>query len=79
MKVRELINALHKYDPNLDVVVDGYEDGYDTPIVSEALAVMDARPDSGIFGRHDAIWPHERERNPATIQVILVGRDEVIR
>jgi hypothetical protein len=31
MKVSELIEKLQKFDPELEVYVDGYEGGYDTP------------------------------------------------
>ena len=31
MKVKELIEKLQKFDPELEVYVDGYEGGYDTP------------------------------------------------
>jgi hypothetical protein len=31
MKVKELIEKLQAFDPELEVFVDGYEGGYDTP------------------------------------------------
>jgi hypothetical protein len=31
MKVSELIQKLQAFDPELEVYVDGYENGYDTP------------------------------------------------
>jgi len=33
MKIKELIEKLQQFDPELMVMVDGYEDGYDDPIV----------------------------------------------
>jgi hypothetical protein len=31
MKIKELIEKLQAFDPELEVYVDGYENGYDTP------------------------------------------------
>jgi hypothetical protein len=35
MKVKELIEHLQTLDPEIDVFVEGYEGGYDPPVVSE--------------------------------------------
>lgn len=31
MKVKDLIEHLQKFDPELPIFIDGYEGGYDTP------------------------------------------------
>lgn len=39
MKVKELIEALGTFDPELKVVVDGYEGGYDDLDVPEIVGI----------------------------------------
>lgn len=43
MKVKELIEALGKYDPELKVVVDGYEGGYDDPEELEMVKIIEGK------------------------------------
>lgn len=38
--VGELIEKLSTHPPDLLVLVDGYEDGYDDPIISEHMVVL---------------------------------------
>lgn len=75
MTVAELIKALSQFDPDLKVVVDGYEGGFDEPRISETDAVIDAnwdgqRKPTHWCGRHD--WgDHSTAPNA---RVLLIGR-----
>jgi hypothetical protein len=74
MTVAELIKALSQFDPDLKVVVDGYEGGFDDPRISETDAVLDAnwdgqRKKKQWDGRHD--WGDDSKPNT---RVLLLGR-----
>lgn len=77
MKVSELIEILGKCDPNMRVVVDGYEDGYDDPkITSSTRVVIDANWDGSKkntvwSGRHDFAYEYQHEQNTP---VVVIGR-----
>ena len=43
--VGELIEALGRHDPDMPVVVDGYEDGYDS-LTADSIAVVAVVPDA---------------------------------
>lgn len=75
MTVAELINHLSKCDPNMRVVVDGYEGGFDDPHISETDAVIDENWDGKTKkkswdGRHG--WADET--TSANTRVVLIGR-----
>ena len=40
MKIKELIELLHLLDPEMRVVVDGYENGYDEVCCARAVVVV---------------------------------------
>jgi hypothetical protein len=83
MTVAELIEHLKQFDPNMRVVVDGYEGGFDDPKISETDAIIDANwvmVDTGNKimgkkhnwnGRHNwgDCWTEQHNT-----RVILVGR-----
>lgn len=75
MTVRELIEQLSKFEPDMKVVVDGYEEGYDDPVVCTAEILIDSnitdgRKDKHWSGRHSYVW-REGERGT---KVVRVGR-----
>lgn len=53
MTVTELIDALKKCDPDMRVVVKGYERGFDDIRCLEVIEIsLDAERDSGVYGDH---------------------------
>ena len=73
MKVGELIKYLKTVDPELLVVVDGYEDGVDEAAeprqVTLRLNVHIGKP---YFGKHDIISPAEE----GSVEAIFLSREE---
>ena len=78
MKVKELIAILSSYDPETDVVVDGYESGYDDPDVRESRVEWDANPKTGERG--ETWWSGRHQfsillgEDVPTRPVVVVGR-----
>jgi len=50
MTVKELIDVLQKLDPEMIVLVDGYEGGYDTPQAAERIPVIGPRETQWYYG-----------------------------
>ena len=65
MKVKELIKFLETYDPEMRVVVDGYESGYDE--VKEAIQIGISKPNT----KSDKHWEGEFE------EVIVDDADDI--
>lgn len=70
MKVKELIENLGQYDGNLEVIIDGYEDGYEIVGDCEIITVKEYEPEGrrwfyGIYkdakGGHKALHLVDRE------------------
>lgn len=77
MTVKELIQKLSEYDPNMTVVVDGYEDGYDDPSVFTTEIVLDSNWDgkgkrTPWSGRHEYNSVHDDDGSG--IKAVVVGR-----
>lgn len=54
MKVRELIEQLQQFDPEMMVVVDGYEGGADDiKTVDTARIALDYNKGSWYYGKHE--------------------------
>ena len=59
MKIKELIDVLQKLDPEMLVLVDGYEGGYDTPVAAERIEVIGPLDTEWYYGRYqDATDDH---------------------
>ena len=72
MKVKELIENLQKFDPNMRVMVDGYEGGLDDPQEPrENLVVLDYHEHS-YYGRHE--YHHATDMKPATCAAVVIPR-----
>ena len=59
MTVAELIEQLKRYPSDMTVVVDGYEGGYDNPVIEPGYVAFDTNWDgknknSWYMGRHDS-------------------------
>jgi hypothetical protein len=62
MKVSELIEQLKAFDPDLMVVVDGYEGGVDEPEPPvEILLKLNVHKD-WYYGKHDAAHATDEEK-----------------
>lgn len=77
MTVKELIEKLGEYDPDMIVVVDGYEEGYDNPSVFTTDIVLDTNWDgvgksTSWAGRHE--YFSEIEQNGPAVKAVVVGR-----
>ena len=57
--VGELIEALGRHDPDMPVVVDGYEDGYDSLTV-DSIAVISVVPDASKTDLIGVVGDHQR-------------------
>jgi len=73
MTVKELIEYLSNYDPNLRVCVDGYEGGYDDLIPENICAVTVSLNvhEEHYYGPHDA--PKENDGAPRE-ECVVIGR-----
>ena len=61
MTVRELVEALKRLDLDLPVVVDGYEDGYDS-LTADNIDVIAIVPD---VAKADRVWLGDHQRPEA--------------
>ena len=62
--VGELIEALGRHDPDMPVVVDGYQDGYDS-LTADSIAVISVVPDAAKSDLIGVVGDHQRpERLP---------------
>lgn len=56
MKVSELIQKLHQVDPNLEVVIRGYEGGVNkVENISKPLAVAENFYQAWYYGKHEVV------------------------
>jgi hypothetical protein len=53
MKVKELIQLLHKVNPEALIVVDGYEGGYDTPSATDMIRISGPYKREWYYGSYD--------------------------
>jgi hypothetical protein len=77
MTVRELIEKLKTFSPDDYVVVDGYEEGCDDPIVTTISLILDANWTSNgkarsWAGKHD----YAAADDLAAREVVRIGRRE---
>jgi hypothetical protein len=73
MKVKELIEKLQAFDPELEVFVDGYEGGYDTPqLPFQSPMKLNVHTDENewYYGKHEL---HRATDNgqPDSVSVII--------
>jgi hypothetical protein len=70
MKVKELIEKLQTFDPELEVYVDGYEGGYGTPQDLFQTPMKLNVHDEGYYGPHEL---HRATDNgqPDSVAVII--------
>lgn len=59
LTVGELIEALGRHDPDMPVVVDGYEDGYDS-LTADSIAVIAVVPDAVKIDWIGYVGDHQR-------------------
>jgi hypothetical protein len=75
MKVKELIAALERYPSDMEVLVDGYEEGYEpAEIVQQVYVVKNYNgTEDGIYGRHGTPygWDIRKERPEADLPAVL--------
>ena len=50
MKVCELIEKVRKFDPYLEVIVDGYEGGFTEAVIVEKRTMVRTQKYNGIYG-----------------------------
>jgi len=63
MKVSELIEQLKTFDPDLMVIVDGYEGGVDEPEPpKEILVRLNVNNDHWYYGKHEAAHATDEEK-----------------
>jgi len=68
MKIKELIEKLQQFDPELMVVVDGYEGGYDDPIVGPVKKLKLNANEEWYYGNHE--WSKTDEG----VEALLIER-----
>lgn len=59
LTVGELIDALKRHDPDMPVVVNGYEEGYDS-LTADSIAVISIVPDAAKADLTGIVGDHER-------------------
>ncbi len=73
MTVAELIQKLQKFPPDMRVLTDGYEGGYDDPQIYETAAVKEYSP---YCGNYQVYWRYsEEERKP--FQAVIIARKSI--
>jgi hypothetical protein len=74
MKIKELIEQLKKYDPEMLVVVRGYESGWDDiDIIKEQILIELKYNDSWYEGKYSHF--QEKQDNPdRAIKAITLGK-----
>ena len=75
MTINELIRVLQTYPPDLRVVVNGYEEGYDD-LEQHLISVKEIRLDAGKSwweGRHRDSWD-ERAEGTAVVNALVLDR-----
>ena len=60
--VGELIDTLKRHDPDMAVVVDGYEDGYDS-LTADSIAEVAIVPDAAKADLVGIVGDHQRPEN----------------
>ena len=76
MNVQELIVLLGKYPPDLRVMVNGYEDGYDD-LEPGCIRVRDMRLDvykRWYYGRHDEAYPDNQDKGSGSARALILER-----
>ncbi len=58
MKVHELIKQLEKQDPDAMVIVDGYEDGYDSVDNVSQKIIVNANAPKDYEGEYEEKYPY---------------------
>lgn len=72
MTVGELIEKLQKFDPNMRVLVDGYEGGLDDPEEPRQNFIVLDYHEQSYYGRHE--YHHVTEMKPADCSAIIIPR-----
>jgi hypothetical protein len=70
MKVKELIEKLQQFDQELEVYVDGYEGGYDTPQEPFQSPIKLNVHDEGYYGAHELHHVTDKGK-PDSVAVII--------
>lgn len=66
MTVQELTQCLSKLPPDMLVVVDGYEDGFDNVVKAETIRLTLNANDEWYYGRHKQ---NEKENTPEAVLI----------
>ena len=79
MLVKEMIERLQECDPEMQVLVDGYEEGYEPADMVQQIYVIKNHHGTkdGIYGRHGTPYSCldvRRDRPEADLPGILIGR-----
>jgi hypothetical protein len=53
MKIKELLEKLQQFDPELEVLVEGYEGGWDAPVISDVKEFEPNVNTEWYYGRHE--------------------------
>lgn len=72
MKVKELIERLNKLDPEMLVLVSGYEDGFE-PIYARNISVMELI-DGGKVKRHWWSGRYQTGSGPKKVKALVIAR-----
>lgn len=76
MKVRELINSLQALNPDLEVVVKGYEGGYDNALDVQPMVLVKDYYNYSWMGRHEDAGfveqVHDLDTNQKKFDAVLI-------
>lgn len=81
MIVKELIELLQRYDPNLHVMVDGYEGGLDD-IFNTSLSLwsvgLNVNPEE-YYGKHEPVgsyaFSHRHSSDTKIVDALVISRE----
>ena len=76
MTVAELIRILEKHPPDLRVMVQGYEDGYDDLEAGDVIAGEASLNvySAWYYGRHEEVLAGDKETGHETVRALFLHR-----
>jgi len=65
MKIRDIIDQLSQFDSDMEVVVNGYEDGFDSiKSISIIPVVLNYNTEKDYYGAHSSFSVEELKKRP---------------
>ena len=73
MKVKELIEKLQEFNPELMVVVSGYEGGVSEATQNELVTIALNVNTKWYYGEHDVVYKNDKHEGHERVQAIHIS------